>query len=124
MQHERLRNRLEEALLQTTNELKRLGVYDPKTDDWEAVPEVGSVGRETDENVGADVAEDWGARRAILSELETRYRNIERALHKMDEGTYGICEISGLPIEDERLIANPAARTNLANIDREKELPL
>ena len=47
-----------------------------------------------------------------------------RALQKIKAGAYGVCEISGEPIEVERLAANPAARTTLANADREKELPL
>jgi RNA polymerase-binding transcription factor DksA len=41
--------------------------------------------------------------RAILEE-------IDRALAKLDNGTYGICEVSGLPIPKERLEAIPWAR--------------
>lgn len=41
--------------------------------------------------------------RAILEE-------IDRALAKLDNGTYGICEVSGTPIPQERLEAIPWAR--------------
>ena len=88
-----------------------------------AIPDKADLGN-ADENVEADAVEEWNGRRALMAQLEIRYRNIKRALEKIANGTYGICEISGEPIEEERLHANPAARTNLANIDREKELPL
>ena len=42
----------------------------------------------------------------------------------IEKGTYGICEISGQPIEAERLKANPAARTSQANQEKEAQLPL
>ncbi len=39
---------------------------------------------------------------------------IEEALRRIDQGTYGICESSGLPIERERLKALPFARYSVA----------
>jgi len=50
---------------------------------------------------------------AILEQLENDLAEIEAALHRLDEGTYGIDEVSGEPIESERLEAYPAARTNI-----------
>ena len=44
-------------------------------------------------------------------------------LKKIEAGTFGVCEISGEPIEEDRLDANPAARTNKANINNEADLP-
>jgi DnaK suppressor protein len=38
-----------------------------------------------------------------------RLRNIERALQKIDEGTYGLSDASGKPIPVERLEASPDA---------------
>jgi RNA polymerase-binding transcription factor DksA len=43
--------------------------------------------------------------------LKVRRDDIEAALEKIKNGTYGKCEVSGEPIEEERLDANPAART-------------
>jgi DnaK suppressor protein len=123
MSHEDLKARLEAELANVTAQLETIATHHPNTDDWVAIPAVGSVGN-ADENVAADAAEEWEKRRALMPQLETRYRNIQRALGKFTTGTYGTCELSGEPIEPERLDANPAARTNIANRDRENELPL
>lgn len=113
-----------EALLTTVSaELTTIAAHDPQSDDWEAVPESSGVG-EADENAEADVVEAWNERRATVSVLETDYRNLTRALKKIADGTYGICEISGAPIETERLEANPAARTCIAHKEDEGTLSL
>ncbi len=41
--------------------------------------------------------------------LERRLRNVERALQKIEEGTYGICDDTGEPIPRGRLEAVPEA---------------
>lgn len=120
---EEFKAKLEMEFTAVTAELETIATQDPTTSDWVAVPEVDTVST-ADANVEADVVEDWNSRRAIVAQLEVRYRNIARALEKLAAGTYGVCEISGEPIELERLVVNPAARTNLINIDRERELPL
>lgn len=123
MHHEEYKVRLEAELAETAAELDLIAVQNEETGDWEAKPSAEDLGN-ADENLEADVFEDWATRRALVAELETRYRNILRALAKIEAGTYGICEISGEMIEPERLSANPAARTNIANRDRERELSL
>ena len=45
----------------------------------------------------------------LLARDDERLRNIERALQKIDEGTYGLSEASGKPISIERLKATPEA---------------
>lgn len=122
-QQEEFKQQLETALTKITAELETIATQNSTSGDWIAIPITGDLGN-ADENVEADVVEEWNERRALLAQLEIRYRNIVRALEKIENGTFGICEISGKPIETERLQANPAARTNLENIDREKELPL
>ncbi|MCB9815461.1 hypothetical protein H6785_02710 [Candidatus Nomurabacteria bacterium] len=112
---------LETELASLTTELKTIAKRSPNSDDWVAVPVAEDL-KTADDNVEADAVEEWNERRASLAQLEIRYRNIKRALEKIANGTFGICEISGEPIEIERLNTNPAARTNLANIDREREL--
>lgn len=113
---------LETLLDEIITELETIAVYRTETDDWVAKPE--SSGGEADDNVAADLVEDWNERRATLSDLETRYQNIKRALKKIEDGTFGICEVSGAPIEADRLEANPAARTCKAHLDQEQDLPL
>ncbi|MCA9354119.1 MAG: TraR/DksA C4-type zinc finger protein [Candidatus Kaiserbacteria bacterium] len=123
MSHEALKTRLETELDQVITELNTIAAQNPDTGDWVARIDPVEIGN-ADENVVADTTEDWDTNRALLTQLETRYRNITRALEKFATDTYGICEISGEPIEEARLNANPAARTNIANIDRESELPI
>jgi DnaK suppressor protein len=50
---------------------------------------------------------------AILEQLEHELAEIEAALQRLDEGTYGIDEVTGAPIAPERLEAYPIARTNI-----------
>jgi RNA polymerase-binding transcription factor DksA len=40
--------------------------------------------------------------------LESRLATIEKALKKIDDGTYGVCEKCGQPIEEARLKIDPA----------------
>jgi RNA polymerase-binding transcription factor DksA len=56
---------------------------------------------------------------AILEQLEREHAEIEAALQRLDQGTYGIDEVTGDPISPERLEAYPIARTNVdpENID-------
>lgn len=116
------KDKLEHALAHVTAELKELGIHNPENpSDWIATPEQG--GGEADPNVVADRAEDWDERRATLAELERQYNDVARALKKIEDGTYGICEVSGEPIEVDRLDANPAARTCKAHLDEESTLP-
>ena len=56
---------------------------------------------------------------AILEQLENELAEIEAALQRLDEGTYGIDEVTGDPIAPERLEAIPSARTNVDTTDGE-----
>ena len=47
---------------------------------------------------------------SILEQVEAELADVERALQKLDDGTYGTCEACGEAIEAERLEAVPAAR--------------
>ena len=104
-------------------QLTDIGIQNPTTpEDWIANPGE-PAGTEADENVRADRSEEWIERRSEVAVLETRYNNVLRALSKIEAGTYGICEVCNAPIEDDRLNANPAARTCIAHIDDESQLP-
>lgn len=50
---------------------------------------------------------------AIAESLRSRLDAIDRALHRLDEGTYGRSTLSGEPIPDERLEADPAAELTI-----------
>lgn len=121
---ERYGAELRRALTQVTAELNTLGIHNPDNpQDWIATPQEG-VGEEADPNVAADTVEDWEERRATLATLERRYNDLTRALAKIAAGAYGMCEIGGEPIEQDRLDANPAARTCKQHIDEEANLPV
>lgn len=47
---------------------------------------------------------------SLLEQLEAELVELDRALSKLDDGTYGICEACGQPIPPERLEALPGAR--------------
>ena len=47
---------------------------------------------------------------SILEQVEAELADVEHALRRLDDGTYGTCEVCGKAIPDERLEAMPAAR--------------
>ena len=47
---------------------------------------------------------------SILEQLDAELADVEHALKRLDEGTYGTCEYDGKPSPEERLEAMPAAR--------------
>ena len=47
---------------------------------------------------------------SILEQIEAELADVEHALRRLDDGTYGTCEVDGKPIPEERLEAMPAAR--------------
>ena len=104
------KNKLLEEKAHLESELARLGHFDEKSNDWEAVPSEQPL-PEADENDRADRAEDFEERTAVLNTLEVRLNDIRSALEKIEAGTYGVCEKCGQPIEEDRLEVNPAART-------------
>jgi hypothetical protein len=48
---------------------------------------------------------------AVLSASEGVLDDVERALARLDDGTYGVCEACGGPIDHARLDELPVART-------------
>lgn len=63
----------------------------------------------------------------VEQQVERRLESVERALQKMEEGTYGICDDTGKPIPRGRLEAVPEAiRTVEAQqrFERERRPPL
>lgn len=117
------KEKLESMLKAIKAELSTIAVYNHEQDDWDVTTD-SADNDDADINAQADAVEEADEKIAILASLETRYRNIKRALAKIETGDFGICEISGEPIEAKRLEANPAARTCIAHLDEEAFLPL
>ena len=76
----------------------------------------------------ADVATETFDREkdlSILDSVEGELADIEHALQRLDDGTYGTCEACGKPIGDDRLEAMPATRYCLedqAQAEREQRI--
>jgi RNA polymerase-binding transcription factor DksA len=86
--------------------------------DQDAADQVGDLAHVTNP---ADQASETFEREkdvAILDQLERDLAEIEAALQRLDDGTYGIDEVTGEPIAPERLDAYPAARTNIESTSR------
>ena len=58
---------------------------------------------------------------SILESLETELAEIEAAIERIDQGTYGIDEVTGAPIDPARLEAVPEARTNVGSPSERSE---
>src|ERR671913_316588 len=56
------------------------------------------------------VAAEKGENHVLASQLRGELDEVERALRKLDDGTYGRCETCGEPIAEPRLEAMPATR--------------
>ena len=103
------KEKLESEKAHLVEELNSIGRQDARGD-WFAVPsEHGDL--EGDEADQADLIEDFDTKIGRLGSLETKYVQVVAALERINDGTYGICLKSGKPIEEDRLMANPAAET-------------
>jgi DnaK suppressor protein len=93
-----LRSALEEEHRHLTTQLSELGA--------------GGAGMAFDENFAdsGQVEAERGENRALAGQLSDTLAEVERALRKLDEGTYGTCEHCERPIGDARLEAMPASR--------------
>ena len=60
---------------------------------------------------GSTIAFERSQVGALIDQAKQRLAEIEAARTRVDEGTYGRCEVCGEPIPDRRLEARPVART-------------
>ncbi len=58
----------------------------------------------------ADQEEEFENRASLQIGLESQLRDINDALERINDGTYGTCAGGGEPIDEARLRANPASR--------------
>lgn len=95
------------------SELGGIGQRSPSnTGGWEATSgglEVDSA----DENEVADKLEELEENTGIVTQLDKQLNEVTAALERIEKGTYGICEICGKPIEEDRLMANPSSRISI-----------
>ena len=111
----RYQGTLEEEKARLEAELATVARRNPAAgNDWEpmAVDQA-----EADPNLEADHMQRFGENVAIAEDLEVRYKDVQDALARIAAGTYGTCKVGGEEIEQERLDADPAARTCRAHMN-------
>lgn len=113
------KNLLEEEYSKLGKELEKIGEQNKKDPSEWAVKAPDMDISQADENEVGDRSEENQIDSIILDELSVRYNNVALALKKIEKGTYGLCEIDGKQIEEQRLEANPAARTCKEHIGQE-----
>jgi DnaK suppressor protein len=80
--------------------------------------QLGEMQSNTDKSLSFDenfadsgqVAAEQGEVRVVATSLQEQLDDVEHALQRLDQGTYGTCETCGKPIADARLEAMPATR--------------
>lgn len=96
---ERFKVRLLEERRKILNDIEKL------------VQESNALGKDGTPDIG-DEASDLSSRQLLLSLNEAdrkKLREIDEALERIEEGTYGICEECGEPISPKRLEVKPTA---------------
>ena len=81
----------------------------------------GSVGYGTHQADDASVAFEQAKELAVQQNAERLLYKVERALARMDEGSYGICRNCGKPIDPARLRAIPYTRYCMACASRNEQ---
>jgi len=120
-----LKTALEKEQELLISELKTIATPDPNLkDDWDVKHEEwgeDQITSEEDLETGESVNEsDEDMKNKALSDhLESRLRDVNNALKRIEDGTYGICEVCKKPIPLERLKANPAASTDIEHATKE-----
>ncbi|KKP97339.1 MAG: hypothetical protein US25_C0048G0006 [Candidatus Moranbacteria bacterium GW2011_GWE1_36_7] len=102
-----LKEKLLEEKVRIQSELERIGK--PTTQAGDYSTNFNEIGKDEDEN--ASEVEEYTDNLAIETNLEKQLKEILEALEKINTGTYGKCDVCGIDIPVERLLAYPAAKT-------------
>lgn len=106
-----LRDLLEAEKFTLEQELSEHGKKETATE-WEGSSNEEDT-EEPDPTDAADQIEELVTNVPLVQELENRLHDVIDALEKMDDDSYGLCEVCNKEIDIDRLKANPAARTCL-----------
>jgi RNA polymerase-binding transcription factor DksA len=109
IKHFQIKLEAEKARLES--ELSEVGRQNPHIKgDWEvSAPNMDTL--PSDKNEVADKIEEFEQRGLILDELETEYNEVLNALNRIQNNTYGTCNICNETIPPKRLEAYPAAHS-------------
>jgi len=109
---EKLKTSLEEQKKSVQKELESFATKDPDLKhNWDTkFPKR----EDADKEESADDAQEYDNALSLEYSLEMKLKDVNLALEKITtSGNYGICESCGKKIDEERLMANPSARTCL-----------
>jgi len=100
------------------DELQTIGEIDEKGN-WESVPNNETINQEVqDEADMAERSEDYEERSSKLNLLSKRLNDVNHALSKIGTKDFGICEVCGNKIEEDRMEVNTSARTCKGCMDK------
>jgi DnaK suppressor protein len=92
-------------------ELETIGVNNPdRVGDWQVANDDSNRDRADEEEV-ADSLMNTEDNNSILTQLEIQLQDVYKSLARIENNTYGSCEICGEMIETDRLEATPSAQT-------------
>jgi DnaK suppressor protein len=96
----------------TAKDLARRELEEARSQLASQVAALDGDGDDFDENFAdsGQVAAEQGENRVLAGQLRGELEDVERALEKLDAGTYGVCEVCGKEISSARLEAMPATR--------------
>jgi RNA polymerase-binding transcription factor DksA len=105
------KNRLGEEKSRLEAELTKVGKRNPQVPgDWEPTAAEMDT-RPSEQSELADKFEELENRSAIEIHLEEKLNEVNAALERIKNGTYGVCTVCGEKIDEKRLEANPSAAT-------------
>lgn len=113
----RLRGQLEEERERTLELLEDL-TDERRQDDW-----TGTLSQPGDLADAATTRSTQGDVDSLIGTARQRLEHIEAALDRVDEGTYGTCEVCGEPIGEARLEALPFTTVCIDDVGAESSLP-
>ncbi|MFC1632596.1 TraR/DksA family transcriptional regulator [Patescibacteria group bacterium] len=112
---EKMKAQLESEKYELEKELREIATKDPNVkDDYDA--KFTDFGDDEEADNPAEVAE-YTDRIGVENVLEVKLREVNTALQRIENGTYGICEETGKEISKERLDAEPTARIAIPKTD-------
>lgn len=116
MNTEHFKGKLEEEQALIVKELGEIAV-EGADGLWSAKdPQMDVMSPAAEPNEAADKLEELDERGEEVTTLSARLADVRQALEHIETGTYGVCEVCNQAIEQERLEANPAARTCMAHM--------
>jgi RNA polymerase-binding transcription factor DksA len=104
-----LKQKLEDSKINLEDELKSFATKNEKGDDWNTNFPAGE--NCDDVECEEDEVEEYENLLPVEHALELKLRDVNNALEKIGNNTYGKCETCGIGIEEERLKALPEAKT-------------